>query len=185
MFKAIFTRIIDLIRNPQATWVRIGEENLKSREIQNRFFYPLMAIVTVGTIVGIYWGKNFALDALFKDTIVVLTSTFAGYFMSVIILNEIISSRLFNMKKQHTACVRLVAYSSSILLCITAIIAIFPDWFILWVAYFYTAYIIWEGAGIIFSGLEENKKGTFTAICFILIFASPFLVKTLMEKMMK
>ena len=186
MYNTIIPRIIDLIRYPRATWVRINEENKRNRDVQNRFYYPLVAMVTLGTIVGAFWGSgDFALDLMLKKTIIVLTSTFAGYFMSVIVLNEIISSSLFNMEKQYAACVRLVAYSSSILLCINTIVAIVPDWFILRIGYFYTAYVIWEGAGIIFKGLEENKKGIFTVICFILLYLSPFLIEKLMYLMMR
>jgi len=186
MYKAIIVRIFDLIRSPRTTWICIEEENKEAKDIQNGFFYPLILIVTLGTIVGAFWSSgDFALDQMLKKTIIVLTSTFAGYFVSVIVLNEIITSQLFNMEKQYTACVRLVAYSSSILLCINIIVAIFPDWFILRIVYFYTAYVIWEGAGIIFNGLEENRKGIFTAICFILLYLSPYLIEKLMYAMMK
>ncbi len=185
MYNAIFIRIIDLIKSPRATWICIEEENLKSREIQSRFFYPLVVMVTLGTVIGAFWGKDFALDLMLKKTIIVLTSTFAGYFMSVIVLNEIISSSMFNMEKQYKACVRLVAYSSSILLCINTIVAIVPDWFILRIVYLYTAYVIWEGSGIIFNGLEDSKKGIFTAISFVLLYASPLFIEKLMYLMMK
>jgi len=186
MYKAIFARIINLISHPRIAWVRIEEEQLRTREIQIRFFYPLMAMVTLGAVVGAFLSSgDFALDQMLKRAIVVLTSTFAGYFVSVIVLNEIISSQFFNMERQYTACVRLVAYSSSILLCINTIVAIFPDWFILRIVYFYTAYIIWEGSGVIFKGLEENKKGVFTAICFVLLYLSPFLIEKLMYMMMR
>jgi len=186
MYKAIIVRIFDLIRSPRTTWICIEEENKEAKDVQNGFFYPLVLIVTLGTIVGAFWGSNdFALDQMLKKAIIVLTSTFAGYFVSVIVLNEIITSRLFNMEKQYTACVRIIAYSSSIMLCVSTIVAIIPDLFILYVLNFYTAYIIWEGAGIIFKGLEENRKGVFTAICFILLYVSPYLIEKLMYAMMK
>ncbi len=186
MYKAIIIRIFDLVRSPRATWIRIEEENKEVKEIQNRFFYPLVLIVTLATILGAFWGTNdFALDQMLKKTIIVLTSTFAGYFISVILLNEIIASRLFNMEKQYPACVRIVAYSSSVMLCVNTIVAIIPDLFILYVLNFYTAYIIWEGSSVIFKGLEENRKGFFTAICFILLYVSPYLIDKLMYMMMK
>jgi len=186
MYKAIIIRIVDLIRSPRTTWIGIGEEDRGAGEIQNRFFYPLVAVVTLGTIVGALGGSgDFALDQLFKKTIVALTSTFAGYFISVIVLNEIIASQLFKMEKQYTACVRIIAYSSSIMLCVNTIVAIIPDLFILYVLNFYTAYIIWEGSGIIFKGLEENRKGVFTVICLILLYVSPYLIEKLMYAMMK
>ena len=186
MYKAIIVRIFDLIRSPRTTWICIKEENKEAKDVQNGFFYPLVLIVTLGTIVGAFWGSNdFALDQMLKKTIIVLTSTFAGYFVSVIVLNEIIASRLFNMEKQYAACVRIIAYSSSIMLCVSTIVAIIPDLFILYVLNFYTAYIIWEGIGIIFKGLEENKKGIFTTICFILLYVSPYLIEKLMYAMMK
>jgi len=186
MYNTIIVRIIDLISSPRATWVRIEEENKRNKDIQNKFFYPLVAMVTLATIVGAFWGSGeFALDLMLKKTIIVLTSNFAGYFMSVIVLNEIISSSLFDMEKQYAACVRLVAYSSSILLCINTIVAIVPDWFILRIGYFYTAFVIWTGSDVLFDGLEENRKGIFTVICFILLYLSPFLIEKLMYLMMK
>ena len=186
MYKAIISRVIGLISSPRAAWIRIGEENKEVREIQNRFFYPLVLVVTLGTIVGTFWGsKDFVLDLMLKKTVIVLTSTFAGYFISVIVLNEIIASRLFNMEKQYAACVRIVAYSLSISLCISTIVALAPDLFILYALNFYTAYIIWEGAGVIFKGLEESRKGVFTAICLILLYVSPYLIDKLMYIMMK
>jgi hypothetical protein len=186
MYKAIINRIVELIRSPRAAWIHIEEENKSVREIQNRFFYPLVLVVTIGTIVGAFWGaKGFPLDQMLKKTVIVLTSTFAGYFISVIVLNEIVVSRLFNMERQYAACVRIIAYSSSIMLCVDTIIAIIPDLFILRVLYFYTAYIIWEGAGIIFKGLEESRKGVLTAISLVLLYVSPYLIKILMYMMMK
>ena len=185
MYKAIIIRIIGLISSPRATWVRIGEENKGVGEIQNRFFYPLIAVVTLGTIVGAFWGsKDFALDLMLKKTVIVLTSTFVGYFISIVVLNEIIASRLFNMERQYTACVRMIAYSSSIFLCIRTVVAIVPDLFILYSLTFYTAFIIWEGAGVIFKGLEEGKKGILTVICLALLY-TPFLVDKFMDVMMK
>ncbi len=186
MYNTIILRIIDLIGSPRATWVRIKEENKRNREIQNKFFYPLVVMVTLGTIVGAFWSSGeFEFSEMLKRSIVVLTSNFAGYFMSVIVLNEIISSSLFNMEKQYRACVRLAAYSSSILLCINTIVAIVPDLFILRIGYFYTAFVIWAGSDVLFDGLEENRKGIFTVICFILLYLSPFLIEKLMYMMMK
>ena len=186
MYKAIISRIVELIRSPRTAWVRIEEENQRVKEIQNRFFYPLVLVVTVGTVIGVFWGaKGFALDQMLKKTIIVLTSAFAGYFISVIVLNEIIASRLFNMERQYAACVRIIAYSSSIMLCVGTIVAIVPDLFILYVLNFYTAYVIWEGSGIIFKGLEESRKGVFTAITLILLYLSPYLIEKLMYMMMK
>ena len=186
MYKAIIRRIIGLIGSPRTAWIDIEEENRSIKEIQNRFFYPLVLVVTAGTIIGAFWGaKGFALDQMLKKTVIVLTSTFAGYFISVIVLNEIIASRLFNMEKQYAACVRIIAYSSSIMLCAGTIVAIVPDLFILYALNFYTAYVIWEGSGIIFKGLEESRKGVFTAICFILLYVSPYLIDKLMYMMMK
>lgn len=186
MYNTIILRVMDLIRSPRATWVRIREENRRNREIQNKFFYPLVAMVTLGTIAGAFLGSGeFEFPEMLKRSIVVLTSNFAGYFLSVILLNEIVSSSLFNMEKQYSACVRMVAYSSSILLCINTIVAIVPDLFILRIGYFYTAFVIWTGSDVLFNGLEENQKGVFTVICFILLYLSPFLIEKLMYMMMK
>jgi len=185
MYKTIIVRIFDLIRSPRATWAHIKEEDKEAKDIQNGFFYPLVAVVTLGTIVGAFWSSgDFELDQMLKKAIIVLTSAFAGYFVAVIVLNEIIASSLFHMEKQYTACVRLIAYSSSIMLCVNTIVAIAPDLFILYVLNFYTAYIIWEGASI-FKGLEENRKGIFTVICIILLYASPLLIEKLMYAMMR
>ena len=185
MYKAIISRIVELIRSPRMAWIRIEEENQPVKEIQNRFFYPLVLVVTAGTIIGAFWeAKDFILEQMLKKTIITLTFAFVGYFISVIVLNEIIVSRLFNMERQYAACVRIIAYSSSIMLCVGTVVAIFSDWFILYVLNVYTAYVIWEGSGIIFKGLEESRKGVFTAICLVLLYA-PYLIGKLMYMMMK
>jgi len=186
MYKAIVKRIVDLVKSPQTEWVHIEEENRGINEIQNSFFYPLVAAVILGTVLGDVLGFNdFSLARISKETIIVLTSTFAGYFIAVTALNEIIASRLFNMEKQYVACVRLIAYSSSIMLCIRTVVAIVPDLFILYALNFYTAYIIWEGSGVIIKGLEENRRAFFMVICLVLLYVSPFLVGKLMDMMMR
>jgi hypothetical protein len=186
MIKAIFVKILELIKSPRQAWEKIERENKSGWEVQTGFFYPLLAMAAVAVIVGYALNtQDFVFELMFKETIVLLTSRFAGFYLSVILLNEVIASRIFNMERDYSACVRLLAYSSCIMLCMDAIIALLPAFFILFVVNLYTAYLIWEGAGIIFKDLAENRKGLFTAICLILLYALPNLIDLFMHRMMK
>ena len=183
MVRAIVIRIFRLIESPRATWKEIEEEEASAKEIQNNFFYPLVIIVALATFLGaLINGKP--IEYMLKETVVVLTSTVAGYFIAVILLNEIIS-RLFDVENSYAACAGIIAYSIAFKLCVDVIVAIVPSLFILYLSNFYVAYIIWEGAGIMFRELKENKRGFFTVICFILLYVSPFLIKRGMYLMMK
>ena len=183
MIRAIVIRIFQLIESPRAAWTQIEEEKASVKEIQNRFFYPLALTVATATILGaLLHGKP--IEYMLKKAVVVLTSTVAGYFIAVILLNEAVS-RLFLLKNSYTACACIVAYSISFKLCVDVIVAIIPSLFILHLSNFYVTYIIWEGSGIVFRGLRENKRGLFTAICFILLYVTPSLIERGMYLMMK
>jgi hypothetical protein len=186
MIKAIFIRILDLIKSPRQVWKEIEEEDLSAWEVQVNFYYPLLAMATIAVVIGyMINASDFVFEQMFKETIVLLTSRFAGFYLSVVLLNEVIASGMFAMERQYNACVRILAYSSCIMLCTDAIIALLPGFFILLVVNLYTVYIIWEGAGIIFKGLAENRKGVFTAICFTLLYALPYLIDWFMHRMMR
>jgi len=184
----IVKRILELISTPNKAWLRIREENERVNEIQNKFLFPIILFVTLATIAGkLINTSNYTPESVLKGAVIILTSIFVGYFTAVIALSETVTSRSFEMKKQYTACVRIIAYSTSIMLCIEALVALvpIPGFFLLRVFNLYNVYIIWEGAGIIFKGLEEHKKGLFTVICVILLYLSPVLVRTVMELMMR
>lgn len=191
--KAIFYKVYNLIRSPKKEWEVIKNEALDLRSIRNKFFLPLLGVLLVCVIIGFFIDYELSMidtfGEFFKDcikkSVIVFTSYFAGFFLSVILLNEFISHKKLGMSRDFLVCARFLAYTSSLMICIKSIVALFPDLFVLYAFNLYSAYIIWEGTPVIFPKLEDNNRGYFTVGALVLLYLSPLIIEKTMTFMMK
>ncbi|MCK9156571.1 MAG: YIP1 family protein [Paludibacteraceae bacterium] len=187
----IFKLVLQLIRSPREAWKDIIAADKDVRSMQNGFFYPLLGFVVLATFIGSWLNsQNFAFDQALKECVVVFSSFFAGYYFAILMLNEVITWRSFGLKKDYVSCVRLITYTSSVMLTLKAVVSLWQDLFILYVINLYAAYIIWEGLSELFPTLGDAEaermgvKRNFTIVCMCLIYIFPFLMEKLMMVMM-
>ncbi|HOI26657.1 MAG TPA: YIP1 family protein [Paludibacteraceae bacterium] len=187
----IFKLVLQLIRSPREAWKDIIAADKDVRSMQNGFFYPLLGFVVLATFIGSWLNsQNFAFDQALKECVVVFSSFFAGYYFAILMLNEVITWRSFGLKKNYVSCVRLITYTSSVMLTLKAVVSLWQDLFILYVINLYAAYIIWEGLSELFPTLGDAEaermgvKRNFTIVCMCLIYIFPFLMEKLMMVMM-
>ncbi|HQJ89666.1 MAG TPA: Yip1 family protein, partial [Paludibacteraceae bacterium] len=168
----IFKLVLQLIRSPREAWKDIIAADKDVRSMQNGFFYPLLGFVVLATFIGSWLNsQNFAFDQALKECVVVFSSFFAGYYFAILMLNEVITWRSFGLKKNYVSCVRLITYTSSVMLTLKAVVSLWQDLFILYVINLYAAYIIWEGLSELFPTLGDAEaermgvKRNFTIVC--------------------
>ncbi len=184
MLKGIFDLLIKLIAQPAKAWNSLSDKQETDNEsFFKSYLYPLFGIVALLSFVGIFLTyKEFNLQLALKTCIRLLVTVFVGFYLASFFLSETMT-RMFNRSGELKLCQRFVGYSSSIIYILSMILALFPEFFFLYVFLFYTIYIIWEGA-IPYMNIDENQQLKFTVMASLIVLACPYLIDMVMYMLM-
>ena len=185
-FLKIVRTILGFVCSPSKMWQQVESERKEATTIQLEFYYPLLAFVTVAAFCGAWFSADdFVFAVCLKKSVLTLSAFLAGYFLSILTLIEVFT-RLWNVERDYNLFVRLVTYSSSLMLAIKSIVSLFSSFFFLLLANVYAAFIIWEGLSVLFPAFEaELKKQKATFIVFAAIYIYPNLFEGCLNYLMK
>ncbi len=183
MIKNIIKMLLLLSAQPARAWSTIADKQESNEEFLSRFLYPLIGTATLCAFVGSFFknGETQLQDAL-KDATIILTSLFGGFYMAAFMVKQL-SDYLQLPKNSIGFYQRYTGYCFSLIVAVTAILELFPDFFFLKIGELYIIYIIFESHGN-FLQVEESKRVRFTVIASLIVITSPYIIETLLYKLM-
>ncbi|MCQ2195443.1 MAG: hypothetical protein MJZ28_10895 [Paludibacteraceae bacterium] len=175
----ILKTILLLIHTPKVAWTQFKQRNEEATAIQLNFYYPLLACVTLAAFGGAWFRSDeFAFANCLKTSVLTLSAYLAGYFLTILTLIEVFS-RCWYVKRDYDVFVRLVTYSSSLMLIIKLIFSLFSSFFFLLLVNVYALFIVWEGLAVLIPEFEGELKqykrwATFVVVATIYIYPNLF-----------
>lgn len=183
MFKDIILTIVHLIISPNIAWKDVSAEAEDQTEFLNRFLHPVFGIIALTSFIGGLWfTRDGNLQSALKEAIVSVVSVYGGYYIASYAINEI--APRFDLEKHLFSFQRFVGYSSVLLYVLYMILPFLSDFYILWFAALYTAYIVYAGAAIFF-GISETKRMSFTVAATSLMLLVPGLITGILSFLIK
>ena len=178
MIKEIIYIIIRMITAPEVSWRKLSADKNHAYFL-NRYLYPIFGIIALTSFIGGLWVMpDGDTQMALKNTIINLTTVYAGYYIGSYILNEFLLR--FGASKNQAEVQQFVGYASSLIYALFIILPFFSDFFVLWLFAFYTAYIVYIGYGIYIVGKEETRM-SFTGIATALILLTPAIIKIILS----
>ncbi|MDR0845524.1 MAG: YIP1 family protein [Tannerella sp.] len=183
MYKDIFSRLFSLVIKPAEAWDKLRRREEDEETFLSRFVYPLIGLMALAAFVGVlFTRKEFDFQVALKSSIMILVSSFGGFFLGVYMMNEVWQS--FFKQPKDTKLIRyFVGYSSSLMFLLNILLALLPEFIFLRVFVLYTVYIIWEGA-VSYMGIAEDQRFKFTAIASVLVLATPMAIELFLRMLM-
>lgn len=174
-FDFVFNRARNLIVNPKAEWKVIQTEAEGKDAVIKGYAVPLILLMALCSIIGSLITVSLLGYAILK-AIGIFGFTYAGMYLSAVIINEITSS--FNSKKDLNTTFQLVVYSFTAYFIISALVFLWPPLSMLYVFGLFSVYLFWEGATILLNTPEDNKIGfvVVSAVVIAGIFAILYLI---------
>lgn len=174
-FNAVFNRARNLIVNPKAEWQVIQSESLAKDAVVKGYAVPLILVMAICSIVGSLITVSLLGYAIIK-ALGIFGFTYAGMYLSAIIIHELTSS--FNSKKDLNTTFQLVVYSFTAYFIISALVFLWPPLSMLYVFGLFSIYLFWEGSTILLNTPEDNKIGFVVVSSLIIagIFAILYLI---------
>ncbi len=179
MFVNIIQTIFFLIASPRKGWRRIIDKKIGHQDFINNFLFPIFGFVAITTFVGGFWLiEDGDIRWALKQTIVVVTALFGGFYGASHLLNEFFPK--FTLDKNLNKAQQFTGYSSVVLYVLFFVMSLLPEYTLLWLVVIYTLYIVFIGANE-FLHIAENKRMSFTVISSLLIALLPLIIKILLE----
>lgn len=174
MFKNAYSLAIRFVFAPDKSWQIVS--NRKYNKAPHYFLFPLWSIIVLFAFIGNYFlRENGSFEAGIKMAIIEVISLLGSFYISGFILNEYVSTLKPQIKDRKKA-QSFIAYGSALMYLIYIFVAMFKDFFFLWLFSFYTLYIVSVGADIFYK-IDAKNRTNFSVIATILIVAMPLIIK--------
>ena len=170
--KTIINRSKNLIISPVSEWEVIKSENQDKSKTVKDFLLPYVIIIGIATLLGssVFHSRfGFSLSFVITSAIISVLITFAGVYVSALLINEIAQG--FGSVKNIHKSFEYVTYSFTAYFIATAasdLIDVSPVNILLQLAGLYSFYILWTGAEPMM-GTPEDKKAGFVVVSGLLI----------------
>jgi len=171
----VFNRARNLIINPKAEWTVIQSESLGKEVVIKSYAVPLIIIMAFCSILGSLIMVSNLGYAILK-ALGIFGFTYAGMYISAIIINELTTS--FNSKKNINTTFRLVVYSFTAYFIMSAIAFLWPPIGMLSIFGAFSIYLFWVGTTVLLETPEDNKVGfvVVSTLVIVGVFAILFLI---------
>jgi len=182
-FSRLFKNIKEILINPRDFWADKKQSSNAPSGLWWEFFIPLVVAVAISVFVGEFFRRSdfFVEYPVLKAVKAIMLFLFQ-YLVSVFLTNELIKT--FGGEKDLIAVRKLVIYSMTPLLLVSAITGLFPFLYVMDILGIYSFYIFWLGAKELLI-LPDNKQNSYILITivvnfFVFGFLSLFLSRLLM-----
>ncbi len=183
MYKSILKWILALVIQPSKAWKVLNKKKNQTDDVLGGFVYPIIGCLTLIAFVGVLiTHKASDVQMALKSAITILASSFGGFYLAVYLLNEL-GVKFLNREKDLNLWKHFVAYGSSLMFALNAILILIPEFFFLRIFVLYTFYIIWEGAPI-YMQVEEKDQQKFVGIVTAVILFVPYIVESILYLLM-
>ena len=184
MYKELFKWVIMLIWQPGKAWEELAQKKEEENDdFLTRFVYPLIGLVTIAAFLGIlFTRKEFDVELALKAAVRSLIAAFGGFYLSAWLLNEIMHG-IYKREKDLKLAERFVVYSSALMLALSILLVLIPEFFFLRIFVLYTFYMVWEGA-ITYMGVDEKVRLQFVTIATLVILLIPVLLEAVLFLLM-
>ncbi len=192
--KSIFVRILNLVRNPQGEWKSILRDYEDVASVRKNFFFPCLLFVLLMFVIDCFirfdWAamQNFSdfLSYSAKRLVVSFSALFAGVYFSTLLLSRLLNSKFWDGNEHNFyESFVLVVFCSSTMWMLNLIQMFIPSFFFLPILNIYVMYLVWCALPSFFPTMnEDNKKGIFTAVAFLLMFLCPIAVEKILLNLM-
>ena len=183
MYRNLFNRTWNFLVTPSKTWDEIALETEADKKYLYNYFYPLIGLAAITAFLNPFimrydeLGLSSVLSVGIQSFIVSFASSFFGLFISAKVLNYY-SVRWFGMNSDVHKAEMLTAYASTPVLVVSILTRLLSDFFFMKIFFFYVIVLVWEATSHFYS-IEEQKRGKFTALAFIVILVAPILIERL------
>lgn len=174
MFQRAYSLTIKFIFSPAEAWTVVNCR--KNDRIPTSFLFPLWIVIILFALIGSWFLlPNGSFELGLKNALTQTISLFGAYYISSFILNEYIAATV-PQKKNLRKAQNFIAYASALMYLINIVVAMFKDFFFLWIFSFYTFYIVSVGAEI-FYRFNAQRRTQFSALATLLIIVMPLIIK--------
>jgi len=181
-FSYLFAEIRELLFKPADFWKKKKETAEESKILWLTHLLPLMLVVGISVFIGEFFQRTdfFIEYPLLKALreIVLYTLT---YFLGVTLTNELMKS--FGVEKNIDIARKLVVYSMTPLVLISAVTGLFPFLYVLDIVGLYSFYLFWVGAKELLS-FPENKDHSYILITIVANFFTFSILSILLSKLL-
>jgi H+/Cl- antiporter ClcA len=181
-FSNLLAEIKELLFTPAEFWKKKKESAEESKTLWLTHLLPIMLAVAVAVFLGEFFQRTDffieypLLKALREIVLYILT-----YFIGVMISNELMKS--FGAEKDIDIARKLVVYSMTPLVLISALTGLFPFLYILDIVGLYSFYLFWVGAKELLS-FPENKENSYILITIVANFFVFSFLSVLLSKLL-
>ncbi len=177
------SRLWGLMMKTTETWEKINADiNIKNDGVKH-YFLPLILInCIIIYIFQLIYANQRPIETGFIYVIINLISLIGAYFLTY----KMCYFYFTKNKNQYSSKInidRFISYSFSIIFVTDIIISIIPSLFFLQILNIYTAYIVWEGAKIIFK-LNEEEQGKLMIYTSLSIIFTPIILSKILHLML-
>jgi hypothetical protein len=161
----VFNRTKNFFLNPKPEWQTIQSETHTRETVLKNYAIPIITFMVICSILG-----SFMMVSKFWYTCVkaigLFAFTYAGLYISAIIINEVTSS--FNARKDLNTTFKLVIYSSTASFFMSALVLLWPPLALFSVFGLYSVYLYWIGASVLLDIPKDDKLGFVVVSCLII-----------------
>lgn len=177
---------MQLISSPAQAWeeIRLQEDG---RQVFTGFVYPMIGLsglsVFIGSLLEQGWGGPQSFQYAMTRCCALAVALFGGYFLAAYLINQL---RISWLKQDDDLLLvqRFAGYTLSVTFVLQIAIGLLPDFSIIaGLLQFYLVYVAWEGCRTLLR-VDEKMLVSFTLVTSVLLFACPWLIQFLFNKLM-
>lgn len=183
MFGGAIRLLLAIIFSPKETWTELlrAKDGDRDRFFEKSYLYPICILIAVTSLVGGYLhAEEHLFQNAVKGMVVSVIEVCASLFISSYLFNEYlggISPEFKNMRRSR----QFIGYASALNYLLCMLVALLSDLFFLWMSSIYVAYMVYIGS-FHFMKLSEDKRGQFVAVASLLVLLVPFMVKSILGR---
>ena len=154
---------------PVKEWKKIAAENNNRKTVYVRFIVPLLCLISIATIIGMWLNTSrelYSAGYVLGWVVILWTSLSAGLYFSAFVIAEIMTHHVES--KNHDRTFALMAYSSGTAYLVITIVALFPFFNELLVLAFFPCYLYWRGIPYLIQ-VEGPKQMIYGLLSFIIV----------------
>jgi|YelNatPaOPRAMG01_1025707.scaffolds.fasta_scaffold01090_21 hypothetical protein len=174
MLKVIYDKLILLFTKPEIAWVQFQSEKNSMSIVMNKFSYPLMIAGAVLLMIADVLFRHDSFHVAIIHGLIDFITLFSSFFIVRFFLSMLLEKK-YTLKVGKELLSLVTGYSFSIVYLLYIFTALSPSFFFLWIFFFYTPYLIWIAADVIFH-MESEARGTFVLGLTGLIAGVPWII---------
>lgn len=180
--KKIISKVEHVILQPKEFWAAQKNKRTTQAKLLAGYMFPLLLMAAVAVFLGEFFRSShfymgFAVLKALREILLFVIQ----YFLAVFLTNEMIKT--FGGEKNLAAVQKLVVYSMTPFLLVSAVTGLFQFLYVLDVLGIYSFYIFWFGAKELLV-LPEQKQSSYIILAIVVNFFSFNILSILLSKLL-